>query len=54
MLKLPTKYSDFKQITHVTKENIEWLVKHFVVINGKGTNSEREKLARLVFNSIKK
>jgi hypothetical protein len=54
LLKLPVKYTDFKQITNVTDDNINWLIKHFSTINEGGKNGPRTQLARIVFNTIKK
>jgi hypothetical protein len=45
---LPKKYTDFKQIARVTKEDINWLNKHFNEIV-----PEKHSLSKYVFSNIK-
>jgi predicted flap endonuclease-1-like 5' DNA nuclease len=45
---LPQKYTDFKQITSVSKQDIEWLNKH---VNEVMRN--KEDIAKHVFSNIK-
>ncbi|MDR0739764.1 MAG: iron-containing alcohol dehydrogenase [Mycoplasmataceae bacterium] len=51
LLKLPVKFTDFKQIKKVSDQDIAWLVKHFAK-NNKSKNSA--KLANTIFNKLRK
>jgi cytochrome b subunit of formate dehydrogenase len=53
ILKLPTKYTDFKQINKITKEDINWLTKHYSIVNENGKNGPKTKFAYNIFNAIK-